>query len=310
MDIQNILKKSAQELDQAGSPTPEIDARVLLEFTLNKPHEYLMAHTYEPLTNSAYSKFRRLIRRRKKGEPIAYITKHKEFFSYDFYINKNVLVPRPESEMLVEIAMQLLELRIKNYELSKKLPNTEKPQLSILDIGTGSGNIIISLALETLKLRSSIPMPSFYASDISKKALYVARKNAKNHKVNKKIRFFLSDLFSNSKMPKKYDLIIANLPYVPILSKKLKVKSKKHWKIPISYEPTNAIFAHKNGTKIINNFLKQALTRINDDGMILIEADPRNIESISIYAKKLYKNSKIKIIADLEDKKRVLKVLT
>ncbi len=187
MDIHNILKKSSSELAQAGSPTPEIDTRVLLEFSLNKTREYLTAHSYEPLTNSKYTKFRRVVRRRKKGEPIAYITKNKEFYGYDFLINKNVLIPRPESELLVENAIKFIKLKVHKVK--------KGDGLSIIDIGTGSGNIIISLALEAEKLRSYGLMPIFHASDISQKALYVARKNAKKHKVNNIIRFFRSDLF-------------------------------------------------------------------------------------------------------------------
>jgi len=342
MNIGTILKKTSRELKIAGSPTPNIDARLLLKFTLEKTREYLTAHTCEPLTNSDYARFRRVIRRRKKGEPIAYITKEKEFFGYDFYVNKNVLIPRPESEMLVENSLSFLESRIKpclpagrNQELRKKLPTTHYPLLSILDIGTGSGNVIISLALETKKLppfgrglakkteRSYCLMPIFNASDISKKALYVARKNTKKHGVSKNIRFFQSDLFSNSTMPKKYDVIIANLPYVPKNSKEQKMAvdhlesnkrscelSKSKWKNPILYEPKSSIFAKDSGMKIIKKFIDQAKKRINDKGLILIEADPRNIKKLSIYAKKLFDDSKIKIIKDLSGQKRMLKVLT
>jgi len=314
MDIINILENSTREISKAGGATAELDARVLLEYALKKSQEYLTAHSYEPLTNSDYARFRRAVRRRKKGEPIAYITKEKEFYGYDFYINKNVLVPRPESEMLVENALQFLESRITNYELRKRkeLPTTDYLLPTILDVGTGSGCLIISLVKEICKsaMRHSPYAIRYFASDISKKALYVAKKNAKHHKINKSIRFFHSDLFSNPKMPKKYDLIIANLPYVALPSEKLKVKSEKLWKNSISYEPANSIFAKDNGTKVIKEFIEQAKTRINNDGLILIEADPRNIENISIYAKKQLESSRISIIKDLAGRKRVLKILT
>lgn len=311
MDIRDILKKTYLELKKAGSPTAEIDASILLEFSLNKSREFLLAHSEEFISNADYLRFRRLICRRKGGEPIAYIVKQKEFFSYNYYINKNVLVPRPESEMLIEIAINFLKLKNKNLKSDKNLSASHHQYPTILDVGTGSGCLIISLALEMKKkLKNYVLMPNFYASDISKKALYVARKNAKKHKVEKIIKFFHSNLFSNKKMPKKYDLIIANLPYVPKNDLKQHKKNNKLWKNPLLYEPENAIFAKNKGMNIIKKFIDQAKNRINNNGMILIEADPRNIKDISIYAKNCFKNFKIEIIKDFSNKKRVLKILT
>ena len=304
INTKDILIKISLELNQSGSPTPEIDAKVLIKYVLNRSEEFLMAHSYEPLTNSEYTKFRRVVRKRKKGEPIAYITKEKEFYGYSFSINKNVLIPRPESELLVENAIKFIKLKVHKIE--------KGDGLSIIDIGTGSGNIIISLALETNKLRSYGLIPNFYASDISKKALYVARKNVKKQKINDQIKFFYSDLFSNIKMPKKYDLILANLPYVPKSHSELVEGSgelsNSKWINPLLYEPHDAIFTDDNGTKIIKKFIYQVKSMINKNGLILIEADPRNINDISICAKKRFKNSKIEKINDLAGLKRVVKI--
>lgn len=293
MNVKNILFYSTKELELTGIQTANLDARVLLEDVIKKDSSVIFSHPEMPLTNSQYAKFRSLIRRRKKGEPVAYLTGHKEFYGYDFYVNKNVLIPRPETELIVENAKHFLEYRIENRELS------EKTQLKIIDIGTGSGCIIISLMKEIQKtiIHNSPFNIRAFASDVSKKALYVARKNAGLHQVNKGIKFYNSDLFSNKQMPKKYDIIIANLPYVPSQTEKLK------------FEPENSIYADDNGTQIIKNFLSQAKDRINVDGLILIEVDHRNAKELYNCAKKIYPNTKTALIKDLAKLDRVIKIL-
>ena len=302
MNIGLIIKKATNELEMSGIKTANLDVILLLEKALKKDRAYILTHDTEPMTNSEYSRFRQLIRRRKKGEPIAYILGHKEFYGCDFFVNKNVLIPRPETELIVENAINYLKSQTSN------LKNKEK--ISIIDIGTGSGCIIISLMKEIKKtiIHNSSFIIHLYASDISKKALYVAKKNARLHKVNNNIRFFYSDLFSNSKMPKKYDLIIANLPYVPdkITNHKSQITKNMNG---IYFEPKNAIFANNNGTEIIKKFLKQAKSRINKDGLILIEVDPRNSKELLDYSKKLYQNDKIDLIKDLANIDRVIRIL-
>ena len=297
MDINSILRKSSKELTKAGVATASLDARVLLEDVIKKDSSAIFSHPEMPLTNSQYSRYRSLIRRRKAGEPVAYLVGHKEFYGYDFYLNKNVLIPRPETELVVENALHFLEYRIKNGELSNK------SELNIIDIGTGSGCIIISLSKEIpkLEIENWKLKIKLCASDVSRKALYVARKNAKLHQVNKDIKFYNSDLFSNKQMPKKYDIIIANLPYVPT-SYKPQAKS-------LSYEPKEAIFAGDNGTHIIKIFLDQAKDRINKDGLILIEVDHRNAKELYNWTKKIYPKAKIELLKDLAVLDRVIRIL-
>ena len=297
MTIKEILSSSIIELRKTGTETANLDARVLLEHVLEKDSCDIISHPEMPLTNSQYSRFRSLIRRRKKGEPVAYLTGHKEFYGYDFFVNKNVLIPRPETELLVEQAIKYVKCQMSNVK--------NKEKISIIDIGTGSGCIIISMVLEAKKLMPNLLITDFCASDISKKALYVARKNAKLHQINKQIRFFHSDLFSNPRMPKKYDAIIANLPYVPSDSKSYKLEAKS-----LRHEPQDAIFAKDNGAEIIKKFLNQARSRINNDGLILIEIDPRNARELQHYAKNMFNKCKVDLIKDLSQKKRELIILT
>jgi len=300
MNLKNIRQRAILELSNSDIKSAIIDVDILLQYILDKNDVFIFSHPDFPLTNSQYQQFRRLIRKRKTGYPIAYLVGYKEFFGLDFIVNKNVLIPRPETELLVELVIKNLELRAKNLE--KLPPSTLHPQI-ILDIGTGCGNIIISLA------KSVIPNSEFLiryiASDISEKALQIAKLNAKKHNLES-INFYKSDLFSNKRLPKCYDLILANLPYVPNKSKKLKVKGKNDNE-EIDFEPQNAIFAEDNGTSTIKDFLNQTKDKLNANGMILLETDPRNIQQIKKYALKFYNN--VQIIKDLSGRERFLKVL-
>ena len=207
MNLNKIFSSAINELSEAGIKTAEIDAKVLLRTVLNKDDVYLISHSDELITNAQYQKLRRYIRRRKKGEPVAYIIGHKEFYGLDFTVNKNVLIPRPETEVLIDQALTYLQTILPINRL------TGQP-VNIIDIGTGSGCIIISLIKN---LPTAIRQPlAFFASDISQKALNTAKKNAEIHEVYDKIRFFKSDLFSNPRLPDKFNLIIANLPYLNV----------------------------------------------------------------------------------------------
>lgn len=189
MNIDTLYRKAVSELKTANG-TPELDAQVLLEFALKKSRTFFLTHReFEP-GDLEIQIFNRYLKRRKNNEPIAYITGHKEFFGYDFCVNKDVLVPRPESEFLVQEALKFVNRRSlivnrKNQEL--KTINNER--LTILDIGTGSGCLIISLIKRLYELyellaprslkRSGVDFMNFSASDISEKALNIARKNAR-----------------------------------------------------------------------------------------------------------------------------------
>jgi release factor glutamine methyltransferase len=295
MNLGSILKRSILELKNAGIETAELDAKVLLENSISKDSVFLFSHNDVLITNAEYSRFRRFLRRRKKGEPIAYILGHKEFFGYDFFVNKNVLVPRPETEWLVERSIEYLVSSIGQKQTKK----------TIIDIGTGSGCIIISLVKEILNTQYLILNTNLSASDISPKALNIARKNAKKLKA-KNIKFYLSDLFSNKRLPKKFDLIIANLPYVPLSTRIKNSEFRIQSKEGIYFEPQDAIFAKDNGSAIIKKLLIETKTRIREKGLILIELDSRNAIEISNFAKKNYPNAKTKLERDLAGLNRYL----
>ncbi|MFA5927547.1 MAG: peptide chain release factor N(5)-glutamine methyltransferase [Patescibacteria group bacterium] len=322
LSIGTILKRASKELSNQGVETPDLDARVLLEAAISKDAPFIFSHPQMPMTNADYSRFRRYIRRRKTGEPVAYILGHKEFYGLDFIVNKNVLIPRPETELLVETALD----RIKNYEsrINEKRQETNSHKLIIhnskfiiLDVGTGSGCIAVSIA-KSLSTLHSLLSTNIYATDISSRALTVAKKNAEKHGVKGSISFYNSDLLSNKRLPRKFDLVIANLPYVPqthqeiaILSMaegpdKVGVNSRR--KSPIDFEPQEAIFAGENGTTIIKRFLSEVRDRINPGGIILAELDPRNATELFNTAKQIFSDRKVDLHKDLASLDRFLSI--
>jgi len=306
MNIRSLLQKSILELKNAGIKSAEIDAKLLLAEATFKNDVFIFSHPEYLITNSQYSRFRRHIRKRKTGEPIAYILGYKEFFGNDFIVNKNVLIPRPETEWLVESSIKYLVSSIK-----------QDNRINILDMGTGSGCIIISLVKELITKNYQLST-NFYGAEISKKAIAVAKKNSKVHKVEKYIKFYNSDLFSNRFLNKKFDLITANLPYVPHQTRiqntdnriqinkprhsdpdKLGEESSEAINKEIAFEPQSAIFADDDGMAIVKRFLIEAKNHITQDGLILLELDCRNAKSILEFAKKQFPHSKIELAKDL-----------
>jgi len=287
MNLQNFFRESVDKLKKS-SPSAELDCQVLFSFILKKDRGWLFAHPDFEINPENENKINELLNRRLEGEPIAYLTNNKEFYGLDFYVDKRVLIPRPESEWLVERSIKYLESCIKY----KKLPK-------VLDLGTGTGNIIISVAKSPSSIHN--PLTTFYASDISKEALDVARKNAKYHSV--KINFIESDLFKNIDQDIKFNLIIANLPYVP-----KKVDSEKLIVDSIKYEPQNAIFANNNGAEIIKRFLIEAKNYLTSNGQILIELDPRNAKIIKICAEDIFSSANLNLTKDLAGFDRYLTV--
>jgi release factor glutamine methyltransferase len=197
--VRRALRQATASLSDAGTESARLDAELLLAEALGLDRSKLYLHYEAPLEARAEERFRSLLaRRRVDGEPVAYITGRREFWSLDFLVTPAVLVPRPETEMLVEIAVGLFEAE---SQISDR-------KFQILDLGTGSGAIAVALAKE-------IVGSEIWATDISPGALEVARANARRHGVEEKIQFLHGDLFEAvSNRPEFFDLIVSNPPYV------------------------------------------------------------------------------------------------
>jgi len=229
----------------------------------------------KPLSEIEVERYRQMIKRRVKGEPVAYITGKKEFFGLQFKVTKDVLIPRPETELLVEHTL----------EIAEKIKDTF---LKIVDVGTGSGCIIITIA-KLLKKKAE-----FFATDISEKALNVAKENAKIHNVN--IKFFKTDIMEN--LNETFTIVVSNPPYIPF-------KDRRVEKNVIKYEPHTALYGGEKGTEVIEKLSQQAYKKLKPGGYLIVEFG----EGQGNMVEKIFKDTgfkNIKIIKDLSGKERVI----
>ncbi|MEA3464257.1 MAG: peptide chain release factor N(5)-glutamine methyltransferase [Patescibacteria group bacterium] len=297
MDIKTSLLTAIELLKQHKIKFPHLDAEILLSHVIKKPREYLLTHPEKQLAKIQIANYKFQIAKRAKGKPVAYITGHKEFYGLDFYINKNVLIPRPETELMVDEALRITR-------------NVER--VTFIDAGTGSGCIIITLA-KLLNRKSKIKNLKFFAADISEPALTIARKNAKLHNVYKKIKFLHGNLLKpiinnfsirqsasrRSGQNSKF-VITANLPYLT----PAQIKNSPS----IKHEPKLALSAGQDGLKYYRQLFKQInqCLMVNNQCLILIEIDPYQTIKIKQLIKKELAHSKIKIKKDLAGLNRLV----
>lgn len=268
------------------SSTPRSDALVLLSYIVDNSKAWLLAHPEYLLSPEEQWFYNQLSLKVKKGIPLPYIIGHWEFYGLDFLVTPDVLIPRPETELLVEYAKNWL--------------HDHPDRRHALDLGTGSGCIAISLAtlFEDLKIT---------ASDISPAALAVARKNAKKHQVNFRIEFTLADLLNlinhtSSTYSTPFDIIIANLPYIPsTVLKDLAVFQR---------EPSLALDGGSDGLDLISRLLQTTGPILAQNGCILLEIDAEQGSNGINLAKKYFPEADIKIHPDLTGRDRLLVIHT
>lgn len=272
MTIAQTIKIAAAKLNAKNISIPHLEAEILLSEILKKPREFLLARGEKKLSAKQISDFKHQLARRLKGEPIAYIIGKKEFYGLDFKVNRHVLIPRPETELMVDEALKLISHSLK--------------PVTLVDAGAGSGCVAITL--------SKLTKQNIIAIDISGKALAVAKQNAKRHGVEKKIKFIKGNLLS----PIIHDpsfiahnplIILANLPYLD----KDQIKSSQS----IKHEPEIALFGGKNGLELYEKLFQQ-ITGLSDITM-LCEFDPRKTVRIKQLIKKHLPLAKLQIKKDL-----------
>ncbi|MEI6744433.1 MAG: peptide chain release factor N(5)-glutamine methyltransferase [Methylococcaceae bacterium] len=237
--IQNHLDIATNNLATL-SDSPRLDAEVLLAFVLEKNRSYLRAWNDKKIDDSEVQRFDALISQRLKGVPIAYLTGTREFWSRDFIVSPDVLIPRPDTELLIELCLAQIPMN---------------STLKILDLGTGSGAIAITLAAER-------PNTQIFAVDASSSALVVAQKNAHQHDCQN-IKFILSDWFSA--VPKiEFDLIISNPPYISANDEHLSQGD-------VRFEPKSALIAADNGLSDIKKIAVEAINYLKPYGQLWFE---------------------------------------
>jgi len=263
MLIREALAQGGADLKYAGIKTPGLDASLLLAHILNTDRTKLIAKGTDRISEKKCAEFCELIERRANGECTAYIIGKKEFRGLEFEVNMSVLVPRPETETLVETAIDIIQ---KNTQ--------DNSVINILDLCTGSGAVAISLKNE----RQACDIT---ATDISPNALNTAIRNAQKLLGGNLIKFFPGDLYDALPCPPPaiYSLIVSNPPYIP--SEEIQTLSAE-----VQNEPRVALDGGISGLEIIKRIIDKAPEHLQKDGYLLLEADPRQMEQITILLEK------------------------
>lgn len=265
MKIKELVLRTTDYLAKHDILSPRLDAEVLLSYLLKKERIFLYLNWDSILKEHTLDIFRKLVLERSKHIPIAYLTGHKEFMSIDFEVNEKVLIPRPETEVLVEAT------------LSRMLSGQPNREWVAIDIGTGCGNIAVTLA-KNQNIR-------IYASDISEDALSVSMRNAKNSRIEKSIRFLCGDLFkafNGLNLDERIDFIVSNPPYV---------SSADFEKLPIDikqFEPRIALDGGVRGMDFYPDLVRGAEEFLRPRGFLIMEIGYGQVEEI----KKLISSSK------------------
>lgn len=286
MNIRQALAWSKEVLKKNEVSEPEASAFVLLADVLGMTKTEIMAHSEDELTSDRINKFKRYVARRKKHESVWHIIGRVEFMGLPLRVTKDVLVPRPETELLVHGVLKEIP------NLKSQIQNTT---FNILDVGTGSGTIAISVA-HALKTSGLTPRTfSLVATDVSARALAVAKKNAKELKVEEFIKFVKTDLFPKTPnlSPRTFDLVVANLPYIPSEDLASLAVDVHH------YEPKLALDGGRGGLEIYERFLSRIGDYIKPGGTIFCEIGINQGESFKKLAKKYLPDASVKILGDL-----------
>jgi len=270
--LAQALNRGRAILAQNAIADASLEAELLLGHILKINRTQLYIDLESELSPQDEKALEELVERRLKGEPSAYIVGHREFYGREFQVNQNTLIPRPESELLVETALRLAH---------------ERQLHTIADIGTGCGAIAVSLALE-------LPGTRIYATDISPAALEAASINCQRHGVADRVILSQGDMLEP--LPEPVDLIIANLPYV------------RESELAPTFEPTLALDGGAEGTETIDKLCRQAKGKLTDSGSILLEIGQGQSQAITELLRQIFVDSTIEVFPDLGGIERVVRL--
>ena len=246
VSLRDALTTAIDRLTAAHVPSPRMNAELLLRFTLDCDRAYLYAHPERELTTEEQTRYEEALAQRARGIPAQYITGHQEFWGMDFIVNPAVLIPRPETEHVIETVLQLVNGG-----------RASSPGMRIVDVGTGSGCIALALAKE-------LPEAEVHATDISPAALEVARANAARHQLENRIQFHETDLLQCLE-PARLDFVVSNPPYVGESEQdQVQLGVRK-------FEPRKAVFAGPTGLEVIERLIPQAQAALKPGGWLVME---------------------------------------
>ena len=284
--LRQVIRATHTTLETFDIPDARLEAEVMVMNTMRMPRQDLFANQEMEVSGQQEHELNSVIERRRKREPLAYILGHKEFYGVNLLVNSDVLIPRPETELIVE------------HTLFMGLMGMETAELTIADVGTGTGAIAINLALH-------LPSAKIYTIDCYDPVLDVSSYNIRSHNVADRITLLKGDLLDP--LPEPVDLIVANLPYVP-------TERIPRLQPEIQWEPTEALDGGADGLDLIRRLLEQAANtsdpRLNNNGIIILELDPEQIPEIRNITNKLFPSAQISVELDLAQNERIFVVNT
>jgi release factor glutamine methyltransferase len=257
VQLRQALHAAIAQLEAAGIEEARLQAEVLVFHVLHCDRAYLYAHPERELSRAEQAEYERLVGRRAAGEPLQYLTGHQEFWRADFVVTPAVLIPRPETEHLIEAVLDL----VRQVERDPALG----PRLKLIDVGTGSGAIAVTLARE-------LPQAEVHAVDLSPEALEVARLNAQ--RLGACVHFSLSDVLASVARDASFDFVVSNPPYVG------RDEADKVQEVVKHYEPPMAVFAGDDGLDVIRRLIPQSREALRPGGWLLIEIGYTQAEAV------------------------------
>jgi release factor glutamine methyltransferase len=256
--LKDSLSAAIVRLTAENVPSPRLNAELLLMFTLSSDRAYLFAHPERKLSTEEESSYEAALAERIRGVPAQYITGHQEFWGMDLIVTPAVLIPRPETEHVIETVLEIQNSGVRPPTSAKTNSEVRGPKskVRIVDVGTGSGCIALALAKE-------LPHAEIHATDIPPDALEIARANAARHQLERRIHFRQADLLEGLKG--EFDFVVSNPPYVGESEEdQVQLEVRR-------FEPRNAVFAGPKGTEVIARLIPQASQRLRPGGWLVME---------------------------------------
>ena len=275
--LREAVQQTHRTLEASHIPDARLEAEVMLMNVMRMQRHDLFSQQETELTSQQERALAQIMERRLLREPLAYILQYKEFYGVNLLVNPNVLIPRPETECLVE------------HALFMALMGMETPELAIADVGTGTGAIAINLALH-------LPAARIFAVDCEDDVLDVAAYNIRAHNVADRVSLGKGDLLEP--VPEPVDLILANLPYIP-------TERLPNLQPEVRQEPQLALDGGPDGLDLIRRLLQQAPAKLKDHGIILLELDPEQVPAVEALAKELFPGAELSVEKDLAQRDRI-----
>ena len=275
--LREAVQQTHRSLEASHIPDARLEAEVMLMNVMRMQRHDLFSQQETEVTQQQEAALSQIMERRLKREPLAYILQYKEFYGINLLVNPNVLIPRPETECMVE------------HALFMALMGMETPQLEVADVGTGTGAIAVNLALH-------LPAARIFAVDCADEVLDVAAYNIRAHNVADRVMLGKGDLLDP--VPGPVDLILANLPYIP--SERL-----PNLQPEVRWEPQLALDGGPDGLDLIRRLLRQASAKLKDHGIILLELDPEQVPAVEALAQEIYPGAELSVEKDLARRDRI-----